>query len=46
MNKDLVKFAVKLFIGMAAAAAGGTLVKKAGEDAGKIKLKNNNRTNA
>lgn len=46
MNKDLVKFAVKLFIGMTAAAAGGTLVKKAGEDAGKIKLKNNNRTNA
>ena len=39
MNKDLIKFAVNLFIGVASVAAGGTLVKKAGEDAGKIKLK-------
>jgi hypothetical protein len=40
MNKDILKFAVKLFVGMVALATGSTLVKKAGEDAGRIKLKN------
>lgn len=39
MNKDLVKFVIKLFVGMVALGTGGTLVKKAGEDAGKLKLK-------
>ena len=39
MNKDLIKFVVKLFVGMVSVAAGGTLGKKAGEDAGRIKGK-------
>lgn len=38
MDKELLKAAVKLFLGMIALGTGGTLVKKAGEDAGKSKL--------
>ena len=42
MNKDLIKFAVKLFIGMLAIGTGGTLVKKAGKDASKFSSKGGN----
>ncbi len=38
MDKELVKAAVKLFLGMIALGTGSTLVKKAGKDAGKSKL--------
>lgn len=38
MDTNILKFVVKLFVGMVAIGTGGTLVKKAGDDAGKIKL--------
>ena len=39
MNVNSIKVLVKLYAGMIAIGTGGTLVKKAGEDAGKLKLK-------
>ena len=42
MNKDLIKFAVKLFFGMFAIGTGGTLVKKAGKDASRFSSKGGN----
>ena len=42
MNKDLIKFTIKLFIGMLAIGAGGTLVKKAGKDACQLSPKGGN----
>ena len=38
MDTNIVIFVVKLFVGMVAIGTGGTLIKKATEDAGKIKL--------
>ena len=45
MNKDTIIILVKLFVGMVAISVGGTLMRKAGEDAGKLKL-NSYRANA
>ena len=42
MNKDLIKFAVKLFVGMLAIGTGGTLIKKAGKDASRLSSKGGN----
>ena len=39
MNVNRIKVLVKLYTGMIAIGTGGTMVKKASEDAGKLKLK-------
>lgn len=39
MDTNILKFVVKLFVGMVAIGTGVTLVRKAGEDAGRIKLR-------
>ncbi len=37
--KDILKISVKVFLGIAALAAGGTLIKKAAKDANRLKGK-------